>query len=121
MKKEQNLPNPKATPLFEEMSRSRLMELAGLTLQEQADVNIDSHDYQMMVKDLAVAFLVFAPPGYPAHEADQEIHDAVQQWKQDPQHYMYMLQQGAAAMNAAAKKLEGMLRADEKESAGTSD
>jgi len=121
-KNEHPLPNPTATPMFENMSHSRLLELAGIPLTEQATVDINSHDYQMMVKDLAVAFLVFAPPGFKAHEADQEIHDAVEAWKQDQQHYMFMLQQGASAMSAAAKKLEGMLRADEKESSsGTSD
>jgi hypothetical protein len=93
------------------------MELAGIPLSEQSDVDVNSHDYQMMIKDLAVAFLAFAPPGFNAHEADQEVHEAVEAWKKDQQHYMYMLQSGATAMAAAAKKLEGMLRADEKESA----
>ena len=116
-KNEHPLPNPKSTPLFENMSRSRFMELAGIPLTEQSDVDINSHDYQMMIKDLAVAFLVFAPPGFNAHEADQEVHEAVEAWTKDQQHYMYMLQQGATAMAAAAKKLEGMLRSDEKESA----
>ena len=115
-KNEHPLPNPKSTPLFENMSRSRFMELAGIPLTEQSDVDINSHDYQMMIKDLAVAFLVFAPPGFNAHEADQEVHEAVEAWHKDQQHYMYMLQQGATAMSAAAKKLEGMLREDEKES-----
>lgn len=118
-KNEHPLPNPKATRMFEDMSKSRFMELAGISLQEQADVDVKSHDYQMMVKDLAVAFLVFAPPGFNAHEADQEVHEAVEAWKQDQQHYMYMLQQGATALGAAAKKLEGMLRSDEKESSSS--
>lgn len=115
-KNEHPLPNPTATPMFENMSNSRLLELAGIPLTEQAKVDVESHDYQMMVKDLAVAFLAFAPPGFNAHEADQEVHEAIEAWKQDQQHYMYMLNQGATAMAAAAKKLEGMLRADEKES-----
>lgn len=115
-KNEHRLPNPISTPMFENMNRSRFMELAGIPLNEQSDVDINSHDYQMMIKDLAVAFLVFAPPGFNAHEADQEVHEAVEAWSKDQQHYMYMLQQGATAMSAAAKKLEGMLREDEKES-----
>jgi len=120
-KNEHPLPNPQPTPFFEKMDHSRMLELAGIPLNEQAKVDGESHEHQMMVKDLAVAFLVFAEPGFHAYEAEEHIHKAVDAWKQDPQHYMYMLQQGAAAMQSAAKKLEGMLRADEKESSsGTS-
>ncbi len=122
-KHKHRLPYPEAVPLFEKMSHSRLLELAGIPLSEQADVDTKSHEWDMMIKDLCVAMMVFAEPHFTAHEAEDAVRENVQDWQQDLQHYMYMMQQGSTAMQAASKKLEAMLRADEKEdsSSGTSD
>ena len=119
LKKEASLPNPQAERMFETMNHSRLLELAGIPLKEQAAVNIDDHEYKMMIKDLAVAFLAFAEPGFNAYEAEEHIQKAVNDWKSDLQHYMYILQTSATAMQSAAKKLEAMLRSDEKEAASS--